>query len=203
MRDGTLRIALAAVGVVLLVVAIWPSGDKEPVEESQEFYENYTTIIEPDYEASLIQAVRNRDEYAGRIAAENTDYDYDDLLWLSKIMAAESGPNWPDAFTMMIGEVVMNRVESPDWPNSVLAVLTDRNGGVQYAPVYGGTWDEVIPTEHQIKLAMRLLDGERVINDKDVVYQALFEQGDVTVVTYYDSDLDTTTYFCAERGEEE
>lgn len=198
-RDGTIRMALISVGLALLAVVFWPS--EEAVTESEDYYEqSYTIEVEPNYEASLIQAVRNRDEYAGRIAAENTAYDYDDLLWLSKIMAAESGPNWPDAFVMMIGEVVLNRVESPEWPNSVIDVLTDTNGGVQYAPVYGGTWDEIIPTEHQISLAMRLLDGERVLEDVDVVFQALQEQGDITVATYYDEDLNTTTYFCKEEN---
>lgn len=198
-RDGTIRMALISVGIALLAVVFWPS--EEAVTESEDYYEqSYTIEVEPNYEASLIQAVRNRDEYAGRIAAENTAYDYDDLLWLSKIMAAESGPNWPDAFVMMIGEVVLNRVESPEWPNIVIDVLTDTNGGVQYAPVYGGTWDEIIPTEHQISLAMRLLDGERVLEDVDVVFQALQEQGDITVATYYDEDLNTTTYFCKEEN---
>lgn len=204
MRGCGIRAALAVTGVVLLTVAFWPRGTEKETEVSPEYpaRDSYTVNITPDYEASFIQAVRNRDRNAGEIAGEVIGRSYEDVLWLAKILAAESGPNWPDAFVMLIGEVVLNRVASPDWPNSIPAVLTDIKGGIQYAPVHGGTWDEVIPTEHQIRLAMRLLDGELVLGDKTVVYQALFEQGDQTVVFYYDSDLGTTTYFCAEYGEE-
>lgn len=199
MKGPVIRTALVAVGVAFLVVAFWPTEETELMTVSDS-YEPYTITITPDYEAALIMAVQNRDEYAGEIAGDVLGYDYEDLLWLSKIIAAETGPNWPDAFAMMIGEVVLNRVASPGWPNSILAVLTDINGGIQYAPVHDGTWDEIIPTAHQIELAMRLLDGERVLGDEAVVYQALFEQGDVTVTTYYDEDLDTTTYFCKEEN---
>lgn len=199
MKGPVIRTALVAVGVAFLVVAFWPTEETELMTVSDS-YEPYTITITPDYEAALIMAVQNCDEYAGEIAGDVLGYDYEDLLWLSKIIAAETGPNWPDAFAMMIGEVVLNRVASPGWPNSILAVLTDINGGIQYAPVHDGTWDEIIPTAHQIELAMRLLDGERVLGDEAVVYQALFEQGDVTVTTYYDEDLDTTTYFCKEEN---
>lgn len=175
MSPRSMRATLIGIGVLLLVIVFWPREVTELPEVSETF--PYTFTVTPTAEPVV-------DE---------------DQLWLAKIMAAESGPNWPDAFTMMIGEVVLNRVESPDWPNSIQAVLT-QIAPIQYAPVHSGTWDKIIPTDHQMELARRLLDGERVLCDKDVVYQALFEQGDVTVATYYDSDLDTTTYFCKEEN---
>ena len=43
---------------------------------------------------------------------------------------------------------------------------------------------------------MRLLEGERVLNDPSIVFQALFPQGSGIAFTYHDDDLNNDTYFC-------
>lgn len=121
-----------------------------------------------------------------------------DVLLLAKIMQAEAGIDWPDWAVMLIGEVVMNRVASPQFPNTVKEVIYQRDGNlIQYEPVWLPTWDSIEPSQDYIDLAQRLWDGERAIGDPDMVWQSLFRQGERTLVTYYDRALDTTTYFCA------
>ena len=119
--------------------------------------------------------------------------DYTDAVMLARIMQDEDGVDWPDWAIMAIGQVVLNRVESEEWPNSVYEVLIQKN---QYEPVItDGAWFSKEVDEHYLDLAYRLLDGERVLPES-VVWQALFEQGNITVVTIYDTALGTTTYFC-------
>jgi len=122
-------------------------------------------------------------------------YLYDDVVELAKIMQAEAGVDWPDWAVMCIGEVVLNRVSSSEFPNSIHDVLHQVDP-VQYAPVHESSWNDLEPDEDYIALARRLLDGERVLHNPDVIWQALFPQGERTVMTYHDKILDTTTYFC-------
>ena len=120
-----------------------------------------------------------------------------DLYWLARIMEAEDGVGWTDEDIMKLGEVALNRVASPDFPNTVKAVAlqgVDGNGPVQYAPFIN--YDSWIPSPYYIYLSARLIDnGERVLNDPAVVWQALFVQGEI-VDTVYDPYLGTTTYLC-------
>lgn len=129
--------------------------------------------------------------------AEPIDLD-SDLYWLARVMEAEDGLHWTDWQIMMIGEVVLNRVESSHFPNTVKEVVLQEG---QYEPFFGGyTLEE--PGVMYLHLAKRLMRGERVLCDKNVVWQALFPQGDDTYVTVYDRALNTTTYFCRSYYEE-
>ena len=119
----------------------------------------------------------------------------ENVTLLAKIMAAEDGIGWPDWAIMAIGEVVLNRVASPEFPNTIRDVLYQTNP-TQYSPVQDRSWDEAVADERYIELAERLLDGERVLDNPQIVYQALFEQGRGTVLSYRDIYLGTTTYFC-------
>lgn len=121
---------------------------------------------------------------------------YADVHLLAKIMEAESGIDWPDWAIMAIGEVVMNRIESPLFPDTIHGVIY-ADSPKQYAPVWEDGWKDMEPGEDYIDLARRLLSGERVLNDKSVVWQALFPQGERTVMTYHDKALGSTTYFCS------
>ena len=138
------------------------------------------------------------------LSAKETDamsYNTQDVELLAKIMVAESGPFWPDWTTMMVGEVVLNRVKSPEFPNTVHDVIYQSNP-VQYSPVFSRGWDSMEVSEHDVELATRLLEGERPIGDPSMVFQALFEQGNQTLVAFYDTYLGTTTYFCTAYNQE-
>lgn len=116
----------------------------------------------------------------------------DDIYWLARCMEAEAGIDWLDWEIMMIGEVVLNRVNSPYFPDTVREVVLQPG---QYAP-FSGEYQMINPSQRYVELAERLLDGERVLNDPDVVWQALFEQGSSIVKLVYDPVLGSTTYFC-------
>ena len=89
-------------------------------------------------------------------------YDYEDLYWLSRIISAEAKG---ESFTGQIGvgTVVLNRVRSKEFPNTVKGVVFDRKYGTQFTPVANGTIYEK-PTESAIIAAKMCLDGYTLSN---------------------------------------
>lgn len=84
-------------------------------------------------------------------------YDGDVLYWLSRIISAESKGE-PLAGQIAVGNVVLNRVASSQFPNSVYGVIFDSANGVQFTPVAIGTIYEV-PTEQSVIAAKLVLEG--------------------------------------------
>lgn len=68
--------------------------------------------------------------YEERFGKEN-------LLWLSRLIEAEASDQ-PFAGKVAVGNVVLNRVASDKFPNTIFDVIFDTQNGVQFAPVYDG-----------------------------------------------------------------
>ena len=84
-------------------------------------------------------------------------YDADIVYWLSRIISAESRGE-PLIGQIAVGNVVLNRVRSKDFPNTVWGVIFDRKWGVQFSPVANGTiYGE--PSASSILAAKICLDG--------------------------------------------
>ncbi len=65
-------------------------------------------------------------------------YNADDVYWLSKIISAEArGESLLGQIA--VGNVVLNRVRSSAYPNSIYGVIFDRKYGVQFSPVLNGS----------------------------------------------------------------
>lgn len=91
------------------------------------------------------------------------DYQKEDLYWLSRIISAESRGE-PLEGKLAVGTVVLNRVASSQFPDSIREVVFDTKWGVQFTPVANGTvYDE--PTEESVLAAKMVLDGVRVAGD--------------------------------------
>ena len=159
-----------------------------------------TTVVTPqpmDWKEVMVKAVVDDDPEKGITAQEHLGGEllYDDLRLLAKIIACECGPHWEDWGIIAIGEVVLNRVASPEFPDTIREVLYQTDP-IQYEPVWQSGWGEFVPSERYVRLALRLLEGERTMGDPSIVFQALFEQGSEVVLIYHDDDLDNNTYFC-------
>ena len=159
-----------------------------------------TTVVTPqpmDWKEVMVKAVVDDDPEKGITAQEHLGGEllYDDLRLLAKIIACECGPHWEDWGIIAIGEVVLNRVASPEFPDTIREVLYQTDP-IQYEPVWQSGWEEFVPSERYVRLALRLLEGERTMGDPSIVFQALFEQGSEVVLIYHDDDLDNNTYFC-------
>lgn len=83
--------------------------------------------------------------------------DYEALL---KIVQAEAG-NEDEMGKMLVAGVVMNRVNSRRFPNTVTDVVLQQKGGVyQFSPVAIGTYQKTKPSQETIDAVEKVLKGE-------------------------------------------
>lgn len=99
---------------------------------------------------------------AKKMVKSDAAYDYEDLYWLSRVISAEAKG---ESFTgqLGVGTVVLNRVRSAEFPNTVKGVVFDRKYGTQFTPVANGTIYEQ-PTESAVIAAKMCLDGYTLSN---------------------------------------
>lgn len=188
LRRQTIALAVAALGLMTVVVAV--TVDALHTDEPMEIIEErILTSAAPVHIITAPEATAPPEPISAPLS--------EDVVLLAKIMQEEDGVGWPNMIIMALGEVVLNRVASPEYPDTIREVLYQVDDGyIQYAPVHTPTWEAIKPEARYIELAQRLLDGERVLENPQIIYQALFEQGRGTVMSYTDFALDTTTYFC-------
>lgn len=96
-------------------------------------------------------------------APSSPAYREEDLYWLACIISAESRGE-PMEGKLAVGTVVLNRVASSQFPDSIYGVIFDRQWGVQFTPVANGTIYDT-PTAESVEAARRCLEGERVAGD--------------------------------------
>lgn len=104
------------------------------------------------YERSVaLETTGSRTEWASEV------YDVNDIYWLSRIINAEAGGE-PFNGKIAVGNVVLNRVRSPLYPNTIYGVIFDRKYGTQFSPVsYGTIYNP--PNEESVIAAMICLEG--------------------------------------------
>jgi len=131
-------------------------------------------------EESRVASLDLRDARPG-----TADYPQEDLYWLARIISAESRGE-PLEGQIAVGNVVLNRVESEQYPDSVKDVVFDRNYGVQFEPVENGTvYDE--PTATSVLAAKLALEGADVVGDSLYFFAPALSAGRWIVdnCTYY------------------
>jgi N-acetylmuramoyl-L-alanine amidase len=92
------------------------------------------------------------------------DYTKEDLHWLAKIISAEAKGE-PSKGQVAVGNVVLNRVESEEFPNTIKDVIFQKN---QFSPVKNGSIHKE-PTEEAVESAKKVLEGKRVVSE-EVMY---------------------------------
>ena len=155
-----------------------------------------------DYMTVMINAAATGDTAAGRRAQKCRDekidalsmsyakINFDELLLLSRVMYSEAGSDWlSDEWKMAVGEVVLNRVASPEFPDSIYEVVAQPR---QYGDL---AYSSLCPTARCAALAVRLLEGDRVLGEPSVVFQSNFVQGSGVYRVFYDRILGAT-YLC-------
>ena len=160
---------------------------------------------EQDYMAQMMEAARLGDYNTGvaacaaraeKLAALELDYpaiDFEELWLLSKIIYAEAGSNWLSMdWKMSVGEVVLNRIASPEFPNTMRAVLEQPG---QYYGKNSGYFNSLRPSAACVEAAKRLLSGARILNEPGVVFQSNYRLGSGVFLELKDSALGST-YLC-------
>lgn len=113
-----------------------------------------------------------------------SDEDYEALL---KIVQAEAG-NQDEEGKMLVAGVVLNRVDSPKFPNSVVKVVKQQKDGVyQFSPVASGVYDRVKVTQDTIDAVERVLKGEDF--SQGALYFAARKYADPEKMQWFDASL--------------
>lgn len=119
-------------------------------------------------------------------------YTDEDLDLLARIINAEAGCDWiPDWVQRMVGSVVLNRVKSKYFPNTIREVIYQPG---QYGPVYNGMINYT-PSKRVIENARYILEHGSTCPD-NVTGQNGVISGSGVYKSYYDRILGTTIYFC-------
>lgn len=102
----------------------------------------------------------------GAIQSGADFYPQEDLYWLSRVIHAESG-NQTLKGQMAVGNVVMNRVASPAFPNSIEGVLAQKN---QFTTYKSGKISSCTPSASSVIAAKLVLDGGVVEETRGALY---------------------------------
>ena len=90
-------------------------------------------------------------------------YNSNDLYWLARIINAEAEGE-PFLGKIAVGNVVINRKNSPSYPNSRYGVIFDRKYGTQFSPVSIGTIYKT-PSAESVLAAKICLEGYSLSED--------------------------------------
>ena len=93
-------------------------------------------------------------------------YNKDKLFWLSRVIYAESG-NQSLKGKMAVGNVIMNRVNSRKFPNTIVGVLAQKN---QFTTYQGGALANRKPNSSSVIAAKLVLDGAVVAETRGALY---------------------------------
>ena len=109
------------------------------------------------------------------VTSPGAAYDAGELYWLSRIICAESGAESMSG-QIAVGNVILNRVESSQYPDTVEGVVFDTKYGVQFQPVSNGTiYDR--PTDSAVLAAKLCLEGAAPVGDSLYFYAPALSAG--------------------------
>lgn len=129
-----------------------------------------------------VKKAETKDVTTEPVTTETTElskssYTEDDLFYLAAAVCREAGGS-SEEIQLLVANVVINRVNSSRYPNTIYGVLTQR---MQYGTMwkYGISfpkWADQNVKDQCYSVARRILEGERVC-PANVVFQAEFKQG--------------------------
>lgn len=100
---------------------------------------------------------------SGGIKPGDSFYREDEVFWLARIITAESQGE-PLRGKIAVGNVILNRVRSKSYPNTIYGVIFDKKYGVQFSPASNGTIYNT-PTKESIIAAKICLEGYSISDE--------------------------------------
>lgn len=165
-QEDTVRTAgleAAACSLAVEEKAVWEEAEgaaaEMPAETAAEIPAETVAEMPAEAEARLEEGMEEAEPTeadSGRVY-ELSEEDYDALLRL--VEAEASGEDIKGK--MLVANVVLNRVESSSFPDTVKEVIYQRhNGRAQFSPVATGKIDRVAVSEETVEAVERALCGE-------------------------------------------
>ena len=158
---------------------------------------------EPDYLGMMMQAAQQGDVETGRevqqiweasIARNKSDgqaVPFDQLYLLSRLIHFKYGHyRYSDELRMCAGEVILNRMASPEYPDTMEKVIFQK--GIEEEVDEDAFSLCVSPSRDCVRAAARLLQGERML-EPEVVLETHYPAKGVYAV--FCDDLLGNTYF--------
>ncbi len=102
----------------------------------------------------------------GAIESGDTYYDSEELHWMSRIIHAESQGE-PFLGKLAVGTVILNRVDDPQFPDTIYGVIFDNRNGTQFTPTANGTIYQT-PGEESVMAAKICLENTRL--SEEILY---------------------------------
>lgn len=119
---------------------------------------------EKTYTVSISTSSSNNSTVGGAsVSSGYTSSDEDAVYWLSKIIESEASGE-PFNGKVAVGEVILNRVKSEDFPDTIWEVIFDSKFGIQFEPVANGSIYNT-PSAESIKAAKTALDGSNYVSN--------------------------------------
>ena len=142
---------------------------------------NYS-ILEENLEESKIPEDMDAEEVARKEA-----YSEGDIAVLQRIVEAEAGGEDEDG-KLLVANVVLNRVGSDEFPNTIPEVVFQKSKGVtQFSPVADGRYDKVNISEETVKAVNRALEGEDI--SEGALYFAARKYASKKSMKWFDNEL--------------
>ena len=189
------RIAFAIILVTVVGVMVWIFTPKEKPQEKEETVSQVIApIYEPPEEITITGTLTQESPEPSQ--EMETTYTEDELFCMAAAIYNEAGGDMcSDETRLLVGYVILNRVNSSKFPNTIREVLEAKR---QYGEFYwtgvkfadrSSKPEEQHAVERAYEIAKRVLSEPSTIPET-VVFQAEFEQG-TGVYKYQDG-----VYFC-------
>lgn len=167
--------------IVLFKTTEWRPSNSEDVEETPEPTPTPTPTPKPTPTPTPTPTPEPEPE---------PTYTEEDLYWLSRAVFAETGCNWmPDWVMRATASVILNRVNSPNYPNTIKGVLWQPG---QYGCVSNGMIYNT-PTQKVIDNCRYVLEHGSTL-PAHIIGQSGYPLGPV-YTSYYDYILGVTVYY--------
>ena len=104
---------------------------------------------------------------AGQTGIGSDDLTIEEILLMAKVMQLENGNN-SDLCVLLTGSVILNRRNSPEWPNTIQGVIYQKG---QYADWTLRHLPTVKITERVMSLALKLVTHGTL--DEEIIFQSM------------------------------
>lgn len=136
------------------------ASNEEAIQESAEelVIENNieSVAVEAVIEENIIPQSTSTGDVYTTVGVEVSQRDYDALL---RIVQAEAGGE-DDTGKILVANVIINRVKSNLYPDTIIDVIYDNKHGVQFEPTMYKWFEGTVPSEETKACVERALAGE-------------------------------------------
>ena len=178
-QEGSILFPLAMVGIGAALIVTIAAADRATeahaaVRETAAAVETTAEELPPDaiWASPEAYAPEEGIQMVEQMPLMVPEVDEEDLYWLSHVICGEA-QCYSRECQIAVGSVVLNRVNSDRYPDTLEGVITQRR---QYACYRDGNFHRT-PTEMNIEVARELLmHGSQL--PENIYFQAQFKQGD-------------------------